>query len=119
MILIADDHVDTALFLKRLLERHGFTAQVVHDGEQVLSSLRAARPALIILDAMMPKHDGFSVLRHMIANATWRTIPVIMYSAHFESEREQQALQLGAKAFLVKGAVDVAHIVAAVRRFAA
>src|SRR3954469_12440811 len=119
MILIADDHIDTSLFLKRVMERHGFTVELAHDGQQVLDCLARFKPEAMILDAMMPKHDGFSVLRHMIANDDWRTIPVIMYSAHVESECEQRALQLGAKAYMVKGAVDVKQIVDTVREFAA
>jgi two-component system, chemotaxis family, sensor kinase CheA len=117
MILIADDHIDTAIFLKRAMERHGLSAEVAHDGQQVLDCLHRFTPDAIILDCMMPKHDGYSILRHMMANAAWKAVPVIMYSALFESDCERRAMQMGAKAFLVKGAVDVGSIVDTVRRF--
>jgi DNA-binding response OmpR family regulator len=114
MILIAEDHPDTAVFLKRALERKGYQAEIAEDGAEALKVLEKVTPQLLILDLMMPRISGLQLLELMQGNAQWKQIPVVIYSAGFEQRQQQAAMDLGAKAYLVKGAVDLNGIFAAV-----
>ena len=116
MILIAEDHPDTAVFLKRALERKGYQAEIVEDGAEVLKLLSKVTPQLLILDMMMPRLSGLEVLQRMHADAHWKQIPVVVYSAGFERHQQQAAMDLGAKAYLVKGAVDLEGIFSVVEK---
>ena len=78
-VLIVEDEVRLAATLQDLLEMDGFTADVCHDGESGLDNALTGIYDVILLDVMLPKMDGFTVLRRLRAegNAT----PVLMLTA--------------------------------------
>jgi two-component system phosphate regulon response regulator PhoB len=79
-ILVVDDESDTRIFISTLLETGGYKPIVAIDGMEGLKKAREIRPALIILDVMMPREDGVEMYRRLKADETLRTIPVIMLS---------------------------------------
>jgi two-component system phosphate regulon response regulator PhoB len=103
LILVVDDHADTRQLLVRVLIVTGYRAVAVADGLQGLLFLSENRPDLVILDRMMPGMDGMEVLRTMRQTPRDREVPVILYSAGTDAEQADEALRLGAQAYVSKG----------------
>ncbi|HSY39744.1 MAG TPA: ATP-binding protein, partial [Polyangia bacterium] len=100
-VLVVDDNADMRDYLARLLRPH-WTVDVVSDGAAALARVRDVRPDLILTDAMMPKVDGFGLLRAIRADARTAAIPVIMLSARAGEEASVEGLKAGADDYLVK-----------------
>jgi CheY-like chemotaxis protein len=118
VILVVDDHADTADFLCRVLSRKGYDTHCAHDGAAALDVLATRTPRLIVLDVQMPRLTGLEVLAAMRAAERLRTIPVIVYSAGHDKAQADHAIRLGAREYLVKGAVSVAEILRLVAKHA-
>lgn len=101
-ILIADDDSLVVEVLKNKLRRQGYAVASAPDGMTALEALAAAPPDLVILDAMMPVHDGYYVLRQMRADTALAGIPVLMLSARKLDADRATALQLGANDYVIK-----------------
>jgi two-component system, OmpR family, phosphate regulon response regulator PhoB len=80
-VLVVDDEQDVRVFMKTLLETNGYKPVVAEDGKQGLEMVRAKKPALIILDVMMPKESGIFMYRELKKDPDLKEIPVIMVSA--------------------------------------
>jgi CheY-like chemotaxis protein/ribonuclease BN (tRNA processing enzyme) len=101
-ILIADDVADILELTARVIARLGYEVVQARDGEEALAVFRAQQPDLIILDIMMPKVHGIDVLKSVIAERGERPVGVIMSSAKSFKADVDQAMELGAFAFLAK-----------------
>ena len=80
-VLVVDDELDMRTFLTTLLETNGYRPVSAEDGVQGLEVARAKKPALIILDVMMPKESGINLYRELKSDPDLKEIPVIMLSA--------------------------------------
>ncbi len=100
-ILWADDNADMRVYVVRLLSGR-FDVQAVPDGEAALSAARAHPPDLILSDVMMPKLDGFGLLRALRADPELREIPVILLSARAGEDSRVEGIEVGADDYLVK-----------------
>jgi len=108
-ILIAEDNKPMAEVLSIKLVSAGFITQVVYDGEAVIVALRQSRFDLLILDLIIPKKDGFSVLEEL--KNLKIAMPVIV---SFNSDKEEyikRAKKLGAKDYFVKPDTTLVKIV--------
>ena len=101
-VLLADDNADMRAYVARLLESQGYVVEAVGDGEAALVSARATKPDLVLTDVMMPKLDGFDLLRAIRAEAKLADLPVIMLSARAGEEAKVEGLEAGADDYLVK-----------------
>ena len=99
-ILIVEDEVRLASSLQDLLELGGYSADISHDGESGLDNALTGIYDVVLLDVMLPKLDGFTVLRRMRAagNAT----PVLMLNARSEVADKVEGLDCGADYYLTK-----------------
>jgi CheY-like chemotaxis protein len=79
-VLIVDDELHMRVFMTTLLETAGFKPLAAEDGRQGLALARQKRPALIILDVMMPKESGFEMYQALKKDPELRAIPVIIVS---------------------------------------
>jgi PAS domain S-box-containing protein len=100
-VLIADDNSDMRSYIQRLLERR-FRVQAVADGEAALHAIRSAAPDLVLSDVMMPRLDGFQLLRELQSTPATKHIPVILLSARAGEEAKVEGIQAGATDYLVK-----------------
>jgi PAS domain S-box-containing protein len=100
-IVVADDNADMRDYVSRIL---GETCEVesVADGRQALDAMRRRRPDLLLSDVMMPRLDGFGLLREVRADPALRTVPVILLSARAGEESRVGGLQAGADDYLTK-----------------
>lgn len=101
LILIADDEPLLTEMLEYRLQAKGFDTVVARDGREALAKFEAERPQAVVLDAMMPVHDGFEVLRR-IRTTYSGDVPVIMLSARRSEADIVGALELGANDYIVK-----------------
>lgn len=98
-ILVVDDEVAIAEIIEYNLKREGYSVSTAFDGKEGLDMLDKESFDLIILDVMMPKIDGFTVLKELRKN--YRT-PVIMLTAKEEEVDKILGLELGADDYVVK-----------------
>ncbi len=100
LILLVDDEPHILQLARMYLEREGFHVQEARDGEAALNAVVRMRPALIVLDVMLPKVDGFEVCRRL--RASNNTIAIIMLTARDEDVDKIIGLELGADDYLTK-----------------
>ena len=99
-VLIVEDEVRLASTLQDLLELNGYTADVRHDGEAGLDEALTGIYDVIILDVMLPKMDGFTVLRKL--REAGEATPVLMLTARSELSDRVEGLDRGADYYLTK-----------------
>ena len=93
LILVVDDEKDIAEIVSDLLRGEGFETAMAYDGQEALTALRRLQPDAVVLDLKMPVMDGLQVLRHMRADPSLQTIPVVILTATRVIEDLQQELQ--------------------------
>jgi DNA-binding response OmpR family regulator len=101
-ILIVEDELSMQRALKNKLEQETFKVMTAADGTQALEAMRSVTPDLVLLDLIMPKLDGISVLREMKKDEALRNIPVIILTNLSTGDKVAEAMQLGTFDFLVK-----------------
>lgn len=102
-ILVVDDNHDNAEIIRQYLEIKGFPISVAHSGDEALSMFETVRPAIVLLDVMMPGRDGWEVCRIMKQHPTLgRSVRVIMVTALDEWQDKREALQIGADDYVEK-----------------
>lgn len=101
-ILIADDEPLLTELLEFRLSARGYETIVARDGREALAMLADNRPQAVLLDMMMPVHDGLEVLRRMRASKEHASTPVIMLTARRGEADIIGALEQGADDYLVK-----------------
>ena len=101
-ILIVEDETDIAELIRYNVERAGFEARVVRDGQQALQVLRREVPDLLVLDLMLPGMDGLELCRRLRSEPATRALPIIMVTAKGEEADRVVGLELGADDYLVK-----------------
>jgi CheY-like chemotaxis protein len=79
-ILIVDDSEEQIVFTGRILEDNGYTYNVARDGNEALAAIQKEKPALVLLDIMMPGKTGLNVLKFMKGEPDLESIPVIVVS---------------------------------------
>jgi two-component system copper resistance phosphate regulon response regulator CusR len=99
-ILIVEDEKKTAGYLKKGLSESGFVVDVVEQGEDGLHLARTGDYDLIILDVMLPKQDGWSILTEM--RRSGEQTPVLFVTARDSIQDRVKGLELGADDYLVK-----------------
>jgi DNA-binding response OmpR family regulator len=114
-VLIVDDDRATRDVLRRTLVKEGWTVREAANGAEGLAQLAKAKPAVMLLDLMMPEMDGFEVLRAVCQDAAWRGIPVVIITSKDLSREELEWLRGHAMDVFQKGAYSRAELIAAVR----
>ncbi len=100
-ILVVEDNADMRQYVTRLLRKH-YTVTAVADGLAALEAVRAGRPDLVLSDIMMPRMDGFELLRELRAHTDTSTIPVIFLSARAGEEARIEGMSRHADDYLAK-----------------
>ncbi len=98
-ILVADDDRNICELLRLYLEKEGFTPVIAEDGEQALAVFDAEKPALVLLDVMMPRLDGWQVCRELRKKSH---CPIIMLTAKGEVFDKVLGFDLGADDYVTK-----------------
>ncbi len=98
-VLVVDDEQNIVELCRLYLEQEGFTVEEARDGAEALEKIRILRPAVVILDLMLPEIDGWEVCRRTRAQSE---VPIIMLTARSEDVDKIVGLELGADDYLTK-----------------
>jgi DNA-binding response OmpR family regulator len=102
LILIIDDDAAHRLIARKALEQAGFMVEEAEDGKQGLLAVKKTRPALVLLDVMMPKFDGYDVCVELRRDPEFMSLPVLMVTALDDIESINRAFEAGATNFVTK-----------------
>src|SRR4051794_36316983 len=125
-ILLIEDNVDDAFFMRRAFEAAGVGTQITHitDGEAAIEYFSGPdvrdeikRPCLVLLDLKLPYKSGFEILQWIRANGELRTMAVVVLTSSNENSDIARALELGANSYVVKPAAyaDLTKLVVSIR----
>lgn len=117
-ILVVDDEIDIAGWLKHSLTHYGYEVEEAYDGIQALEAVGAHKPDLILLDLKMPRMDGRTTIRKLREKEETRHIPIIVLSAHSVRDEGDQAqmLGMGVRDFLKKP-IQIEELVEEVKKY--
>jgi len=117
-ILVVDDEASVVEVVCLYLEREGFNVRQARDGREALAALNEQKPALVVLDVMLPHVDGLEIMRRL-GREEGETVPVIMLTARSQETDRIYGLELGADDYVTKPfspAELVARVKAVLRR---
>lgn len=101
-VLVVDDQPHIVRLIQVNLEKEGFRVATAGDGLDGIEKVRSLKPDLVILDVIMPRKDGFDVLRDMKADPILEPIPVIMLTVKTHNADIVEGLKEGAELYLPK-----------------
>jgi DNA-binding response OmpR family regulator len=102
VIVCADDDDDILALVALRLARAGYQVVTVKDGEAALGAVRERRPALLVLDVMMPRLGGLEVIEAMRSDRELCDVKVILLSARAQDADVERGVEAGADAYLIK-----------------
>src|SRR5688500_18444497 len=109
-IVLADDEQFISIAYKDGLERVGYIISTAADGEEALNKVRAEMPDLVLLDLIMPKMNGFEVLKALKSDPATANIPVIVLSNLSQATDANEVRALGALDFIVKSDISLKEL---------
>ena len=98
-ILVVEDEAAIARIIRHNLERRGYDVTVAEDGEAALSAVAAGPPDLVILDLLLPQHDGWALAERLRQSEATASVPILMLSIVADRER---GLAAGATEYMTK-----------------
>jgi DNA-binding response OmpR family regulator len=101
-VLIIEDDPDAAQLIEIVLRRAGFKTLTACDGWDGLQKVQEEKPALVILDIMMPSIDGYEVCRRLRSDPDTATMPVLMLTAKTEGRAQKAGFESGADDYVFK-----------------
>jgi two-component system alkaline phosphatase synthesis response regulator PhoP len=102
VILLVDDDLTLREMYDERLKAEGFSIIQANNGEEALQKAKDNKPNIILLDIMMPKINGFDVLKELKGNDDTKSIPVIVLTALIQDVDKLQGMKLGAADYIVK-----------------
>jgi len=114
-ILVADDEPSFRKIYRDVVEAEGYAAIEAADGTAAIQIAKDMKPALILLDIIMPKKDGFAVLKALREDPETKTIPVIIFSVLGEKSDVDKGIALGANDYALKGMTTPREIMSKIR----
>lgn len=120
LFLVEDDPLMSRMY-ERAFKASGFDVKMAFDGEEAINTLKItdSKPAIIVLDVMMPKKSGFDVLTFIKSENRLKNIPVVLLTNLSGEQDAKKGLDLGAVEYLVKSNFTPKEIVDKVKAIAA
>jgi two-component system phosphate regulon response regulator PhoB len=101
-VLVVDDDEDLRMLCELHLQIGGFNATSASNGREAIDAARRQRPALILLDLMMPIMDGWECLAALKSDPELRSVPVFIVTGKSQQSDQDRAFAMGAEAFIPK-----------------
>ena len=114
-ILFIEDEISLQTTLGGALKEAGFEIENAYDGEAGLKAAQTSKPDLILLDLILPKMDGFQVLKDLKSGAGTKDIPVIVLTNLESADDVGKVIALGATTYLVKSNYELGDIVTKIK----
>lgn len=102
LILVADDDLGTRLFLSEYLQMFGYSVITAENGQAALDLVESYHPHLLITDIMMPRMDGYELVRQVRQRPEFRLLPVIFLTERSSTEERIRGYHLGCDFYLPK-----------------
>lgn len=115
-VLIVEDDSFLANIYKTKFEMEGFKISISENGEIALSDVKKKKPAIILLDILLPKLDGFTVLSKLKEDKDTKGIPVILLTNLGQKDDVQKGLDMGAVDYLIKAHFKPSEVVDKVKK---
>ncbi|HLC99501.1 MAG TPA: response regulator [Patescibacteria group bacterium] len=116
ILLIEDDNFLSGMYETKL-KLEGFNVLVAGDGAKGLEYATTKKPDIILLDIILPKMDGFTVLKHLSDSGDIKKIPVILMTNLGQKEDIEKGMSLGARDYLVKAHFMPSEVVTKIRQY--
>ena len=114
-ILFIEDEISLQTTLGGALKEAGFEIENAYDGETGLKTAQTSKPDLILLDLILPKMDGFQVLKDLKSGFETKDIPVIVLTNLESADDVGKVIALGATTYLVKSNYELGDIVTKIK----
>ncbi|MCB9455714.1 MAG: response regulator transcription factor [Anaerolineaceae bacterium] len=101
-VLVVDDDRQIVRLIRSYLEESGYSVLTAYEGKTALHIIRRERPDLVILDLMLPEHDGWDITRRVRSDESLAATPIIMLTARVEDTDKIIGLELGADDYITK-----------------
>lgn len=118
-VFVVEDDPLLKNLLKDKLANSNFPAEIAADGIEIVEKVRNFKPAVIVLDLMLPGKDGFEILAELKQESDLKSIPVIVFSNRDSQEDRQRCKDLGADKFYVKALTDLPVLIETISSLAA
>lgn len=115
-VLLVEDDVFLSGIYQKKFEMEGYKISTADNGEKGLADAKKKKPDIILLDILLPKMDGFSVLKELKADASVRDIPVILLTNLGQKDDVAKGLEAGAVDYLIKAHFKPSEIVEKVKQ---
>lgn len=116
LVFLMEDEEDIARLIAHLLEESGFRVHRPERSSNLIGDAEKCRPAVFILDLMLPEVDGFQLCDRIRAHESLKGIPILILTARVGPADRKRALESGADVYMTKP-FKPAELIAAVRRF--
>lgn len=101
-VMIADDEPSILMSLEFLFKKEGYQVFIARDGQEAITIFDQEKPAILVLDIMMPKVDGFEVCQYVRKNIENNNVKIVFLSAKNKEADKDKGLELGANLYLTK-----------------
>lgn len=115
VVLLVDDDLTLREMYEERLKAEGFEIIQASNGEEAMQKARESKPNVVLLDIMMPKINGFDVLKDLKANDELKDIPVIVLTALIQDVDKVQGKKLGAADYIVKSETMPGEVIAKIK----
>jgi len=117
LILLAEDDE----FLQRMysikIEASGFSVVLASDGEEAIKKAKETNPDLALVDILMPKKDGFDVLKELRADPKFKNLPIIVLTNLSETEDIKRAKELGSNEYIIKSHFLPSEVIDVIKKY--
>jgi DNA-binding response OmpR family regulator len=114
-ILLVDDDLTLREMYEERMKAEGFSIIQATNGEEAIKKARESKPNVILLDIMMPKVNGFDVLKELKSDPEMKNIPVIVLTALIQDVDRIQGKKLGAVDYIVKSETMPGEVIAKIK----
>ena len=115
VLIVEDDPFLSEMYATKLAES-GFKVELAEDGEKALEKIAEVKPDLVLLDIVLPKMDGFVVLKKMKKDAALKDTKVIVLTNLGQKEEVQKGMDLGAEDYIIKAHFTPSEVVAKIKK---
>lgn len=116
-VLLVEDDKFLRTVLEKKLFNEGFEVIIAEDGEEAIQKLVQERPDIILLDIVLPKRSGFSVIEEIRKDPEFRSLPIIVLSNLGQQEDVEKGLSLGAVEYFVKAKISLDDLLKKIKEY--
>lgn len=116
-VLIVEDDPFYSNIYKTKMAAEGIRASIVHDGSAAIKAAQEKKPAVIVLDLIMPGKDGFQTLQELKADPALKDVVVLVLSNLSQDDDIKRVMDMGATEYLVKSNVPLQEVIERIKKY--